>query len=186
MTDRLDRQRGFTVIEISVVVLIAGIVMAISAPRIGEAMREYRVNIAMRQTVDVLKRAKMLAISENRRTAIAVDVTGSRAGVVFYNDDNTVNRIEFISFPEGVSFQRKSGVSANPPGVSGTAVVSFPVVAGHNRQDFNSRGFPIVASGASVVSIFIGNGKSYRAITMTSVGGIQTYRLDNTTWVSTR
>jgi len=36
------------------------------------------------------------------------------------------------------------------------------------------------------VAIFVGNGKDYRAVTMSSVGGVRTYRAENSTWVNTR
>ena len=178
-------ERGFTMLEITVVVMAAGIICALAVPRITNAMRTHRLNIATRQVLDTMKRAKMTAVSQNRTSAIGVDINGRRMGVVLFNADGTVNSVEYIPLPEGVNFERPPGVTTNPTGVTGTGVVSFNQAGGFYRQDFNSRGFPTVAFGATV-SIFIGNGRDYNAVTMTSVGGVQTFRLDGEDWKSTQ
>ncbi|HYP27584.1 MAG TPA: hypothetical protein VE262_12775 [Blastocatellia bacterium] len=178
-------QSGFTVLEITVVVLVAGLIGAMAVPRITSAMRTHRLNIATRQVLDTMKRAKMMAVSQNRSSAIGVDINGRRMGVVLFNADGSVNSVEYIPLPEGVSFQRPPDVTANPEGVTGEGVVSFNQQGGFYRQDFNSRGFPAVPFGQTV-SIFIGNGRDYNAVTMTSVGGVRTYRLDGGTWASTQ
>ena len=184
--NKMRGESGFSLLEGTVGIMIIGVVVAFAAPKISSAMSQYRVNIAMRQTVDTLKRAKTLAVSENRKSAIVADKANRRLGVVFYNDDLTVNRIEFVSLPQGVSFQRPASITTPPAGVKTTDVVSFPIQGSYNQQDFNSRGFPLVASGADVVAIFVGNGKEYRAVTMTSVGGINTYLAENNQWMNTR
>ncbi len=182
---RRPRERGFTMLECGIAVAIISIIVAIALPRLNNAMREHKVNIGMRLVVDTIKRAKMQAVSENKDSAIAVDTAGRRIGVVVFNDDLSINRIEFIPLPDGISFQRPSGVTAAPDGVKTTEVVSFAKQGSYYQQNLNSRGFPSVASGADVVSIFLGNGKSYRAITMSSVGGIRTYTLENNAWLNT-
>jgi Tfp pilus assembly protein FimT len=179
-------ESGFSLLEGTVGLMIIGVVVAFAAPKISNAMGQYRANIAMRQTVDILKRARTIAVSENRRSGIVADTANSRLGLVYFNDDLTVNRIEFIALPQGVSFQRPAGMTAQPAGVTTTDVVSFAKQGSYNQQDFNSRGFPVVASGADVVAIFVGNSKEYRVVTMTSVGGINTYMAENNQWINTK
>jgi hypothetical protein len=166
--------------------MILGVIVAFATPRFSNAMAQYRVDVAMRQTVDIIKRAKTQAVSESRRSGIVADTDNNRLGLVFYNDDLTVNRIEFVPLPQGVSFQRPADITTPPAGVTSTDVVSFPKQGDYHQQNFNSRGFPMVASGADVVSVFLGNGREFRAITMTSVGGIRTYLTQDKQWVSTR
>ncbi|HEX5736221.1 MAG TPA: type II secretion system protein [Blastocatellia bacterium] len=178
-------ERGFTMLEATIVLAVIGIIAGITLPRLNSAMREHRVNAAVRQIIDTIRRAKTQAVSENRDSAIAIDLAARRIGVVFFNDDDTVNRIEFMPLPEGVSFQRPAGITAAPPGVTGAGVVSFAREGDYFQQNFNSRGFPSLASGADVVSIFFGNGQSFRAVTMTSLGGIRAYSLEESAWVST-
>ena len=186
MTDKFRiKERGFTVLELGIVVLLIGIVAAISLPRITEAMREYRLNSGMRQITDLLKRAKMQAVSANQRAALSVDLAGRRVGMTFYNDDNTVNRIEWAPLPSGISFERPISITSNPEGVTTQEVLSFGQEDGVYRLAFNSRGFPVVAFGETS-AIFVGNGRDYRAVTMSSVGGVRTYRAENSTWVNTR
>jgi Tfp pilus assembly protein FimT len=183
---RRNKESGFSLLEGTIGLMILGVVVAFAAPRISNAMGQYRVDIATRQIVDIIKRAKTHAVAENRRSGIVADTATNRLGIVFYNEDLTVNRIEFIPLPQGVSFQRPADITTPPAGVTTTGVVSFAKQGNYYQQDFNSRGFPLVASGADVVSIFVGNGREYRAVTMTSVGGISTYLALNKEWVNTR
>lgn len=194
ISERLRQEAGYTILQVAIVLLVSGCVVAIATPKITNAMREYRANIAMRHIADTLNRAKMQAISENKRSAMLIDTATNRAGmaVLKYDTPTTswvVDQTYYVSLPQGVSFQRPA-ITA-PGGVTSTGVTSFAAVSGSTtvfRQDFNSRGFPIVTNASDVASIFIGNGQSYRAITMTSVGGIRTYRTDtaNSNWVDTR
>ena len=194
ISKRLRQEAGYTILQLAVTVLVSGSVIAIATPKITNAMREYRANIAMRNIADTLNRAKMQAISENKRSAMLIDTVTNRAGmaVLKYDTPTTswvVDQTYYVSLPQGVTFQRPA-ITA-PSGVTTTGVTSFAAVSGSTtvfRQDFNSRGFPIVTNASDVASIFIGNGQSYRAITMTSVGGIRTYRTDtaNSNWVDTR
>ncbi|HEY7547653.1 MAG TPA: hypothetical protein VID27_22335, partial [Blastocatellia bacterium] len=173
--------------EAAVVLMLAGVIVAFAVPAITSSMRTYRLNSAMRQIIDMLKRAKMEAVASSNRAGIAVDLAGQRIGIVKYKDDGvTVDRIDFVPLPEGVEFERPEKESAPPDGADADSIVSFPYKDGFYRQDFNSRGFPAVASGADVVSIFIGNGKDYRAVTVSSVGGVRAYRLEQDRWINTR
>lgn len=192
--ERMRRESGYTILQVAVTVLVAGSVVAIATPKITNAMREYRANIAMRNIADTMNRAKMQAISENKRSAVMIDTANNRAGMAVLKYDTAtaswiVDTTYYVSLPQGVTFQRPN--ITNPSGVSSTSATSFAAVSGSTtvfRQDFNSRGFPIVSSGSDVASIFISNGRSYRAITMSSVGGMRTYKTDtdNANWVDTR
>jgi Tfp pilus assembly protein FimT len=194
ITKRLRQEAGYTILQLAVTVLVSGSVIAMATPKITNAMREYRANIAMRNIADTLSRAKMQAISENKRSAMMIDTTNNRAGMAVLKYDAAtaswiIDQTYYVALPQGVIFQRPA-ITA-PSGVTATGVTSFAAVSGSTtvfRQDFNSRGFPITANGSDVASIFIGNGQSYRAITMSSVGGIRTYKTDtaNANWVDTR
>jgi hypothetical protein len=68
-----------------------------------------------------------------------------------------------------------------------SSAVSFPLKEGSSstfQQNFNSRGFPVVAAAGAINAIYIGNGRSYRAITMTSVGGIRSWWWEEDQWVA--
>jgi prepilin-type N-terminal cleavage/methylation domain-containing protein len=174
-------QVGFTLLESVIVVAALGIVAAFSVPSIVNAMRAHRVNIGLRTVADTISRAKMTAVSENRRTGIALDPENRQIGVIFYNDDNSFDRVEYRPLPDGVSFDRPNTTS-RPAGVTGDDEVSFPLDSeyGVYTLNFSARGMPINAFGTTE-SIFVGNGRDYRALTISTVGGLRAYHLDETT-----
>ena len=194
ISKRLRQETGYTILQLAITLLVSGTVVAFATPKITNAMREYRANIAMRNIADTISRAKMQAVSENKRTAMMIDTANNKAGMAILKYDTAtaawiIDQTYYVSLPQGVTFQRPA-ITA-PSGVTAAGVTSFAAISGSTtvfRQDFNSRGFPILGSGSDVSSIFIGNGQSYRAITMSSVGGIRTYRTDtaNANWVDTR
>ncbi len=175
-------------LELAGVVLLIGVVLAMAIPKIGNAMREYRLNIAARMTSDMIQRAKLQAISDNKTSSLAVDTTGLRMGIVVYNADGSINHIEYTPLPQGVYFAMPSGVTAPMTGVPVSSVVSFPALSGYTnvfRQNFNSRGFPAVTTDGDINVVYLTNGKSYRAITLSSVGGLRTWWWENGQWVKT-
>ena len=181
--------RGFTVIEITVAVLVLGVIAAFAAPRISNAMREYRLNMAMRQIADTMQRAKTQAMSNNARATMRVDTANNRFGLVVYDSNNNEVRTDYMPLPAGVTFTLPASVTS-PMGTAQTSYpVSFPLKSGSStvyQQDFTSRGFPAVSTAGEIGVIYISNSQTYRAITISSVGGIRTWVWKNTSWSNTR
>jgi len=69
---RLRSERGFSVIEMSVVLLIIIVIAAISVPQVIAYMRKYRLGVGGRNVATALQRARYLATSDNTRTGIFV------------------------------------------------------------------------------------------------------------------
>lgn len=184
-----DPSRGFTTLELTVALLIAGVVAAFSTPGIINAMREYRVGIATRQMSDLIQRAKTQAVSENHVVTLRVDTANNRAGVAVYDVNGNEIRVDYVPLPQGVIFTMPSGVTAPVTGAPTTRAVSFGLKAGSTtiyEQTFTSRGFPSVNAGA-INAIYVGsNNKSYRALTLNSVGGMRTWIWRTNQWVDTR
>lgn len=184
-----DAARGFTTLELTIVVLITGVIAAIATPKITNAMREYRVSIAVRHMADLVQRAKVQAISENHSVALRVDTANNRAGLVVYDANNNEVRVDYIPLPQGVSFAMPAGVTAPVTGAPTARSVSFALKAGSTtiyEQSFTSRGFPSVAAG-TMNAIYVGsNNQSYRALTLNSVGGIRTWIWRTNQWEDTR
>lgn len=182
--------RGFTLMEAAVVVAIAGLIAAFATPKIVSAMREYRVNMAMRQMTDLIQRAKTQAVSDNRTVTLRVDTANNRAGIVTLNAAGTEVGVQYIPLPQGVRFVLPTGtVPAPTSGAQTTLSVSFPAKSGATNvyeQGFNSRGFPAVSAG-TVNVIYLGSyGKTYAALTMNSVGGMRTWKWSGSQWLNTR
>ena len=177
--------RGFTVMEITVVVAIAGIVLAIAVPNISNALREYRVNISLRQMADLVHRAKMQAIANNTQASIAVDSANRRAGLIIFNADGTINRTEYVPLPTGVSFGRPTDVTAPVASVVVDRNISFPAQGTSTtvfQQNFNSRGFPVVATAGAINVLYLTNGRTFRAVTVNSVGEVRRWTWDGSAW----
>jgi type II secretory pathway pseudopilin PulG len=184
--------RGFTIMEATIAVFIVGLLAALSVPRIVNAMREYRVQMAVRQLADLIQRAKTQAVSNNASVVLRVDTANNRAGLVIFDASGTEVGVQYVPLPQGVRFVLPSGtVPAPTTGAPTAASVSFPARAGVSNiyeQSFTSRGFPAVASGA-INAIYVGsNNQTYMALTMNSVGGMRTWKWNdsNRQWMNTR
>lgn len=182
--------RGFTLMEATVAVAIAGVIMAFATPKIVTAMREYRVNMAVRQMAALIQRAKTQAVSDNRTVVLRVDTANNKAGIVILDSTGTEVGVQYIPLPQGVRFVMPTGTVPAPETNAPTSLsVSFPAKSGVTNvyeQGFNSRGFPAVAAG-TVNAIYIGsNNLTYAALTMNSVGGMRTWRWSGTQWLNTR
>lgn len=184
-----DSTRGFTTLELTIAVLITGVIAAISTPKIINAMREYRVAIAVRTMTDLVQRAKVQAISENHSVALRVDTANNRAGLVVYDANGAEVRVDYHPLPQGVTFVMPAGVTAPVTGAPTASSVSFALKGGSTtiyEQSFTSRGFPAVAAG-TMNAIYVGsNSRSYRAVTMNSVGGMRTWEWRTNQWQDTR
>ena len=188
-----DQASGFTVLEISIVVMLVGALLAIVGPRITNAMREYRLDMAMRQFADLVQRVKTQAVSDNLRSGLAIDSGNRRFGLVHYlPDGTTVDRIDYVPMPQGISFALPDNITAPVMGAPTGAAVSFPRYGTSTTvfvQNFSSRGFPIVNAGA-INAVYMTNGKTFRAVTVNSVSGVRKWSWlmahDTGQWTDTR
>ena len=183
------QERGFSVLEITVVVLLIGAIAAFAAPRITNAMREYRLAMAVRQFSDLIQRAKTKAMSDNKTVTLRVDTANRKAGIVVLDSSGTEVSTEYIPLPQGIIFSRPANVTAPMTDAPYTSNVSFPAKSGSTtvfQQDFNSRGFPAVATTGAINTIYLSNSRNYRALTLTCVGGVSTWVWQTNQWVNTR
>jgi Tfp pilus assembly protein FimT len=176
--------------EAAVVVAIAGLIAAFATPKIVSAMREYRVNIAIRQMADLIQRAKTQAVSDNRTITLRVDTANNKAGIVTLDAAGAEVGVQYIPLPQGVRFVLPTGTVPPPTtGAQTTLSVSFPAKSGTTNiyeLGFNSRGFPAVSAG-TVNVIYLGSySKTYAALTMNSVGGMRTWKWSGSQWLNTR
>lgn len=182
------KEVGFSVVEVAVVVVLVGVVIAFAAPRIANAMREYRLSLGIRQVVDAIKRAKTQAIANNKTSSLFVDVANRKIGLFTFDNAGNVLRTDYVSLPDDVSFALPANIVAPVSGAPISATVSFPLKSGSTsifQQDFSTRGFPVVASAADINVIYMTNGSSYRAVTFNSYGGTRTWWWKGTVWQDT-
>jgi prepilin-type N-terminal cleavage/methylation domain-containing protein len=66
------RQRGFSLIEVAVIMMVIGIVTAFVVPQALAWMRLYRLGVGSRNVATALQRARYLATSNNTRAAVTI------------------------------------------------------------------------------------------------------------------
>jgi prepilin-type N-terminal cleavage/methylation domain-containing protein len=97
------RQRGFSVVEMTVVLLVIAIIAAFAVPQIVAQMKMYRLGMAARSVATALQRARYLATSDNKRTGINIA---------------EFQRIEIEQYdPEGLAEPRNRGAVILPEGI---------------------------------------------------------------------
>jgi Tfp pilus assembly protein FimT len=186
---RIDQpQRGFTVMEAAAVILIIGIVAVFAAPRIVEGMREYRLNVAMRQVADLVQKVKMQAVADNRKATLTIDTANRSIGIITYDASNNILSTQNAPLPPGISFATPANNVAPVTGAPTSSAVSFPALGASTtlfQEDFNSKGFPVVNAGA-INALYLTNGRTYRALTLNSVAGLRTYTWQGSSWRDVR
>lgn len=183
------RESGFSFVELTIVLLLVGIAATFAAPKITNAMRQHRLNMAMRQVADLVQKGKAEALSENRKASLLVDRINHKIGLVVYDENSNALRIDFVTLPAGVDFAQPANNSAPIMGAPTDLPVSFPAQNKSTnmlQQDFTSRGFLSVATPGTINALYFGSGADYRAVTITSVGGVRTFVWKNGAWQSLR
>lgn len=88
---RSTRNKGFTLIEIMIVIVIMGIMAAIATPNLMSYMSRLRLNGAARQVMTDLMLARGKAVSENKRVGV---VFTSNHQYTIFSDNNQNSAID--------------------------------------------------------------------------------------------
>lgn len=117
--ERRRYERGFSIIEITVVILILAIAAAFLIPQAMAYMRMYRLGLGARNLATAIQRARFLATSNNTRAGILLP-EAQRVQIEQYD-------------PEGIKEPEEKGTIVLPQGV---------LVAddGPKQIDFDGRG----------------------------------------------
>ncbi len=67
-----QRQRGFSVIEMTIVILIIAVIAAFAIPQVINYLKRYRLTVSSRNVATSVQRARYLATSNNKRAAIVL------------------------------------------------------------------------------------------------------------------
>ena len=76
-----SQSRGFTLVELLVVLAIAGLVLAVAPPLISSVMPGVELKAAARRTAGALRLAREIAIADGRDTAWVIDIETNRYGI---------------------------------------------------------------------------------------------------------
>jgi prepilin-type N-terminal cleavage/methylation domain-containing protein len=142
----IKSERGLTLIELCIVIMILAIFGAITAPELTGLLRGFRINGAAKVVWGDLHRARMMAIKENR--TIRVDFTASAYEIV--RVDTAV-----------VAFRRN--LAADFPGIT--------VSISNNTISFGSTG--TAGGGSKTIQVQSATGsKSFTILTTGRIGNI--------------
>lgn len=195
------RASGFSLVELSVVVVIILIVSAIAVPAIERINNAYRIDAAGHSVAGLLQQARLQAVKSNQAAYAQYNFT-QLPNMVFVNADPAVKTYVAgnpdVALSLAVAFQTTLPADVNidqltdylgvTPATTGSPSLQLGPVIG-----FNARGLPCMEGASPAVCVqqdaggatpvfawFISDGRGdWEAITVTAAGRIKTWRLAN-------
>jgi prepilin-type N-terminal cleavage/methylation domain-containing protein len=140
----VSRRNGFTLIEIMIVVVIFGILVAVVYPRISQVLVKNDV------------RSARTTLANKFATARAVAMQRSRSASVNFNGNNIAVTAKPRTVPDGLSTMDTVGAVQNLNALYGVTVTVSPSVA---SVDYDPRGFAGGLSATPLVIVVSRSGK---------------------------
>jgi prepilin-type N-terminal cleavage/methylation domain-containing protein len=178
-----NRECGFSVIELVIVLSIFLIVIAIALPSMRQFFDNYRMNASARDVASLLQQASMAAKQARQPYYVTFDannkvvaVPASRFGAPQDSDPTT-------QLPSHVAFQ------ANPPNTTGLDPAAFA----NGTIGFDARGLPCTATVAPWVCTNGGTvayewfmksstTQAWVAVTVSPAGRVRSLHMDSSGW----
>ncbi|MFH1154345.1 MAG: prepilin-type N-terminal cleavage/methylation domain-containing protein [Pseudomonadota bacterium] len=162
--------RGFSFIELMVVVGIVGIMAVIAIPSMIDMVSQFRLNSITRDMVSCFQDARLRAIKENANAVIIADLANDRLTAFLDNGpggaagnwalDSSEAVIAILDMPLGIDLY----VSTIP----------------FNTLGFNGQGFPATATGSLRIRTA---GIRYREISVNGIGSVKVRKsFDGVSW----
>jgi len=172
-TDRLSTQRGFSMVELSLVLGLMLVLSAIGLPRLINSLSVFKLNTASTSMQNLIEQTRFNAVRRN--TTISLRQTLINGQAAFYvdipNSGAYVNTDPTYVVPTTVQIAPAAAPAATTTGLANTAALGGGCIS------FNSRGVVDYTNcGGGVQSVWfislgLTNGTGgYRAITLTPMG----------------
>jgi prepilin-type N-terminal cleavage/methylation domain-containing protein len=190
-------QAGFSLIELTVVLGIGGILTGMAVIQIGTGREEAKADGAMRVVLSQMNQAREMAITQRRYMQVTFDVASSRVSVIREDTATTTTTMSVVPFEGGVKFVPFILGSDTPDGFGMVTSTTFTSAAGTFPSATGSTSVIKFTPGGTLIdkdgrlangSVFVAiptAGLSSRAVTVLgSTGRVRGYRWDGKKWTA--
>jgi type IV fimbrial biogenesis protein FimT len=179
-----QKQFGFSLIELMMVLLVLSILIAVAAPSVGNMTRTYRLTGDARAITAQLNLARMRAASLGTKTRLNVNLNANTYQIEVWNKIANAYQLEggVMNLNQGDSFG--FGAVANPAGQQSQIAQGYPGETGCGCVYFNSRGLVTDSAGNATANagLYLSNGNAYTAVTLTIAGQTTPFIRSGTGW----
>ena len=182
----LCRERGYSILEVVVVVGLIGVISAIAVPMFANAIANFRLSGDARSVSNAMALTKMRAAGNFTRVRLFVDLIGKTHRIESWDKVTSGWKTEGGStrLSQGVSFSF-GVVAAAPPSTQTTIGQSSKCTTDLGAEItntacvmFNSRGVPVDASFAPTGSdaLYLTDGTAVYGVTVAATGMVRMWR----------
>jgi len=182
----MKTQRGFSLLEIMIVVGLTGVIAAIAVPMVGNNLAYYRLSGDARSNANATGLGKMRAASVFGHERLYVDraartyhlETWDKATSTWIADGASGALSQNVTYSFGIVAQAPPNTQAvidqSPPCKNNAGTAD---IANTSCIIFNSRGLPIDNAGQPFVyGLYVTDGSAVYAITVSATGTVRTWR----------
>ena len=177
------RQRGFSLIELAIVLVIIAIIASIAIPVIMTVTRASRASSDARKIATQLALAKMRAAQGFNQTRLNCDLAGNSCQLEVCTVKGPSSCTTFGT--EGGPVLLSNGTTFSFGSIT-TPAGSQSVIQNTGQILFNSRSLPIDGLGASTgeYAIYITNDSNRYAVSVYASGRVAVWRYENGVWTA--
>ncbi len=169
--------KGFSLLELMIVVAIIGIMALVTAPNLVSGLPTYRIKSAVRDCASALRSARSTAIKDKRNV------------VVSFNDAKNIFVVDGRKLPVDGSFPDRYGSGVGfgdgeaTTGVNGESIPSDAIGFNQNRFSFTSRGMADFGAGDMNGAVYFTNNRDDAyAVTVNAAGAVAVRRWRGNDW----
>ncbi len=182
-TSRRRPRRGFTLLELTVVLIMVGIIAAMAVPRLN--YEKYRADAAMRTVRTILQGAQRNAIMRQTNVVVAFDIANKQMHIV----EDANNNCTYDGGERSTSRPLEDGARFAIPAAGYGGTPSSAVTGSNLCSMLGLPAVQFLRDGAASTSLDVyltssrGSAVDYRLIRVTmATGRTESFRYNGTTW----